>query len=208
MKTAFLCSLLSLLWLLMPGCRMTSPATQSIPDLPAGPVVISDTAPLARGPWNDADSRQAALFLARQISSGQWVREFRRTYHREPAILIARLHNLAHGTISAEVFCRDMESLLSGWTQASLIPGADARAALRRGYPGQEQFTRTEVLHHWATGASADVLITGSISRSGGNDPGDPHTIYRVQMEIIDLTRSHKLQECEFIASKTNFFPE
>jgi uncharacterized protein (TIGR02722 family) len=168
---------------LLAGCAtgpsVTRTATDEVTDL--------------SGRWNDTDSRLTAETMVGSMLSGAWLGRFVSEEGRDPVVIIGSIRNRSSEHIDATTFIKDIERELVNSGRVIFVAGGEAREELREEREDQQSNTTMETAAALAAETGADYMMQGVITSQTDAIEGKRATLYKVDMELIDLENNQKV---------------
>ena len=168
--------------LLFTGCATTSvtrTATDEVIDL--------------SGRWNDTDSRLTAEYMVSSMLSGGWLGRFTSEEGRDPVVIVGSVRNRSSEHIDANTFIKDIERELVNSGRVVFVAAGDAREEIRAEREDQQSNATLESAVALAAETGADYMMQGVITSQTDAIEGKSATLYKVDMELIDLETNQKV---------------
>ena len=159
--------------------RVTRTATDQVIDL--------------SGRWNDTDSRLTAEAMVNSMLSGSWLDRFVSANGVEPVVIIGTIANRSSEHIEAVTFTKAIERELVGSGQVGFVVAGDNRAEVRKEREDQQSNATENTAAALAAETGADFMMQGVITSQTDAIQGKRATLYKVDMELIDLESNRKV---------------
>ena len=165
------------------GCatapKVTRTATDEVTDL--------------SGRWNDTDSRLTAEAMVSSMLSGGWLERFTAEEGRDPVVIVGSVRNRSSEHIDANTFIGDIERELVNSGRVMFVAAGDARDEIRAEREDQQSNATMETAAALAAETGADYMMQGIITSQTDAIEGKRATLYKVDMELIDLETNQKV---------------
>jgi len=161
-----------------------------------GPTVTrtaTDTVTDLSGRWNDTDSRLTAEAMVSSMLSSPWLERFFGEEGREPVVIVGRVRNRSSEHIDAATFIKDIERELVNSGQVVFVAGGDQRDEIREERDDQQSNATMATAAALAAETGADYMMQGVITSQTDAIEGKRATLYKVDMELIDLETNQKV---------------
>lgn len=145
------------------------------------------------GRWNDTDSRLTAETMVSSMLSGKWLSRFMSLESREPVVIVGTVRNRSSEHIDNETFIKDIERELVQSGKVIFVAGAESRSEVRKEREDQQSHATQETTAALAAETGADYMMQGVITSQTDAIRGKRTTLYKVDMELIDLESNQKV---------------
>ena len=145
------------------------------------------------GRWNDTDSRLTAETMVTSMLSGGWLERFISDEGREPVVIVGSIRNRSSEHIDAETFIKDIERELVNSGRVIFVAGGEARDEVRDEREDQQSNATQATAAALAAETGADFMMQGVITSQTDAIEGKRATLYKVDMELIDLENNQKV---------------
>ena len=145
------------------------------------------------GRWNDTDSRLTAEAMVSSMLSGGWLERFKADEGRDPVVIVGSVRNRSSEHIDANTFIGDIERELVNSGRVVFVAAGDAREEIRAEREDQQSNATLETAAALAAETGADYMMQGIITSQTDAIEGKSATLYKVDMELIDLETNQKV---------------
>ncbi len=145
------------------------------------------------GRWNDTDSRLTAETMVTSMLTGVWVDQFMSEEDRIPIVIVGRVRNKSSEHIDANTFVKDIERELVNSGRVSFVAAGQEREEVRAEREDQQSHADQSTAKALAAETGADFMIQGIITSQTDAIEGKRATLYKVDMEIINLETNQKV---------------
>jgi uncharacterized protein (TIGR02722 family) len=145
------------------------------------------------GRWNDTDSRITAEKMVTSMLSGGWLERFAKTEDREPVVIVGTVRNRSSEHIDAETFIKDIERELVNSGSVIFVAGGESRSEVREERDDQQSNATASTAAALAAETGADFMMQGVITSQTDAIDGKRATLYKVDMELINLETNQKV---------------
>ena len=145
------------------------------------------------GRWNDSDSRLTAEMMVESMLSGVWLENFVSESGREPVVIIGSIRNRSSEHIDSSTFTKDIERELVNSGRVVFVAGGASREELRGEREDQQSNADMNTAAALAAETGADYMMQGVITSQTDAVEGKRSTLYKVDMELIDLESNQKV---------------
>lgn len=153
----------------------------------------ADTVTDLSGRWNDSDSRLTAETMVESMLSSVWLEGFVSETGREPVVIIGSIQNRSSEHIDASTFTKDIERELVNSGRVVFVAGGASREELRGEREDQQSNASMNTAAALAAETGADYMMQGVITSQTDAVEGKRATLYKVDMELIDLESNQKV---------------
>ena len=153
----------------------------------------ADTTTDFSGRWNDTDSRLTAETMVGSMLSGGWLERFTSENGREPVVIIGGIRNRSSEHIDANIFTKDMERELVNSGRVVFVAAGESREEIRIEREDQQSNANLSTAAALAAETGADYMMQGVITSQTDAIEGKRATLYKVDMELIDLESNQKV---------------
>ncbi|MCK5394545.1 MAG: penicillin-binding protein activator LpoB [Gammaproteobacteria bacterium] len=134
--------------------------------------IDSDSVTDSSSSWNDTDSRLVAEEMIQDVLSQSWLRKFKSSRGKSPAVVVGAVRDLSNEHINTRTFIADMER--------ELINSGEVEASdEKRKTMGQE--------------VDADYMMQGSINSIVDAISGEQTRFYQVDLTLVELGTNRKV---------------
>ncbi|KGM38792.1 putative lipoprotein [Olavius algarvensis spirochete endosymbiont] len=144
------------------------------------------------GRWNDTDSRLTAEAMVSSMLSHVWLENFKSERGRNPVIIVGKIANRSSEHIDSITFIKDIERELINSGQVEFVAGGTAREEIREEREDQQSHSTTETAAALAAETGADFIMQGVIVTQTDAISGKRATLYKVDMELVNLENNQK----------------
>jgi len=145
------------------------------------------------GRWNDTDSRLTAERMVSSMLSGQWLSRFISLESREPVVIVGTVRNRSSEHIDDVTFIKDIERELVQSGKVVFVAGGESRSEVREEREDQQSHATQATTAALAAETGADYMMQGVITSQTDAIRGKRATLYKVDMELIDLENNQKV---------------
>ena len=145
------------------------------------------------GRWNDTDSRLTAETMVKSMLTGVWVGQFASEEERIPVVIVGSVRNKSSEHIDAGTFIKDIERELVNSGKVSFVTAGKARDEIRAEREDQQSNADQSTAKALAAETGADFMIQGVITSQTDAIEGKRATLYKVDMELINLETNQKV---------------
>jgi hypothetical protein len=145
------------------------------------------------GQWNDVDSRQVADELVQQITSGNWVDEFRDRTGRKPVLILGEPRNKTTEHIPTKTLYADLERAFINGGRVTVVASAEERDELRGERADQQDFSSPETIKKWGRELGADFMLIGELNILADREGGNEVKYYQTDAYLADLETNVKV---------------
>ena len=153
----------------------------------------ADTVTDLSGRWNDSDSRLTAETMVGSMLSSAWLGGFVSETGREPVVIIGSIRNRSSEHIDASTFTKDIERELVNSGRVVFVAGGASREEIRGEREDQQSNASMNTAAALAAETGADYMMQGVITSQTDAVEGKRATLYKVDMELIDLESNQKV---------------
>lgn len=144
------------------------------------------------GRWNDTDSRLTAEAMVSSMLSHVWLENFKSEKGRNPVIIVGKIANRSSEHIDSITFIKDIERELINSGQVEFVAGGTAREEIREEREDQQSHSTAETAAALAAETGADFIMQGVIVTQTDAISGKRATLYKVDMELVNLENNQK----------------
>lgn len=144
------------------------------------------------GRWNDTDSRLTAEAMVSSMLSHVWLEDFKSEKGRKPVIIVGRINNRSSEHIDSITFIKDIERELINSGEIEFVAGGAAREEIRTEREDQQSHATVETAAALAAETGADFIMQGVIITQTDTISGKRATLYKVDMELVNLESNQK----------------
>lgn len=144
------------------------------------------------GRWNDTDSRLTAEAMVSSMLSHVWLEDFKSEKGREPVIIVGGISNRSSEHIDSTTFIKDIERELINSGQIEFVTGGATREEIREEREDQQSHATAETAAALAAETGADFIMQGVIITQTDAISGKRATVYKVDMELVNLESNQK----------------
>lgn len=145
------------------------------------------------GQWNDVDSRQVAEDLVQQITSANWVDEFRDRTGRKPVLILGEPRNKTTEHIPTKTLYADLERAFINGGRVTVVASAEEREELRGERADQQDFSSPETIKQWGRELGADYMLIGELNILADREGGNEVKYYQTDAYLADLETNVKV---------------
>ena len=145
------------------------------------------------GRWNDTDSRLTAETLVDSMLNRDWIENFSSEEGREPVVIVGSIRNRSSEHIESSTFVKDIERELVNSGKVIFVAADEAREEIRREREDQQSNASQTTAAALAAETGADFMMQGVISSTTDAIEGKRVTLYKIDMELIDLETNQKV---------------
>jgi uncharacterized protein (TIGR02722 family) len=145
------------------------------------------------GRWNDTDARLTAEAMVSSMLSGGWLAKFISSESREPVVIVGTISNRSSEHIDAITFVKAIERELINSGQVVFVAGGEERNEIREEREDQQSSATMATAAALAAETGADYMMQGVITSQTDAIDGKRATLYKVDMELVDLETNQKV---------------
>jgi penicillin-binding protein activator len=145
------------------------------------------------GQWNDVDSRQVAEDLVQQITSANWVDEYRDRAGRKPVLILGEPRNKTTEHIPTKTLYADLERAFINGGRVTVVASPEERDQLREERADQQDFSSPETIKRWGRELGADYMLIGELNIISDREGGDEVKYYQMDAYLADLETNVKV---------------
>jgi len=145
------------------------------------------------GQWNDVDSRQVAEDLVQQITSANWVEEFRDRNGRKPVLILGEPRNKTTEHIPTKTLYADLERAFINGGRVTVVASPEERDQLREERADQQDFSSPETIKTWGRELGADHMLIGELNIISDREGGNEVKYYQMDAYLADLETNVKI---------------
>ncbi len=145
------------------------------------------------GRWNDTDSRLTAETMVDSMLSGPWLDRFVSANGMEPVVIIGSIANRSSEHIEALTFTKAIERELVNSGRVIFVAAGENREELREEREDQQSNATESTAAALAAETGADFMMQGVITSQTDAIQGKRATLYKVDMELINLENNQKV---------------
>lgn len=178
-------SLLSLLLIMLVGCRPSNKVTRIDP---------GTTTDLS-GKWNDTDARLAAEELIADALTMPWLAQFNRSHEKPTVVMVGRVRNESMEHIDTEVITKEMERAFVNSGTVSVVASSEERQEIRQERLEQQTYASFESTKKMAQELGADFMLIGNISSIVDESASgrDLAVFYTINLEFVNIETNQKV---------------
>ncbi len=177
-------SVITILIAVLAGCASSAPNVTR---------TSSDEVIDLSGRWNDTDSRLTAETMVNSMLTGVWAGQFMSEEDRIPIVIVGRIRNKSSEHIDSDTFVKDIERELVNSGKVSFVAAGKEREEVRAEREDQQSNAAQSTAKALAAETGADFMIQGIITSQTDAIEGKRATLYKVDMELIDLETNQKV---------------
>ena len=145
------------------------------------------------GRWNDTDSRIVAEDMIKDCLDRPWLSQFNMKKGREPVVIVGPVMNKTSEHIDSDVFIKELERTLLNSSKVKFVASRDERISVRDEREDQQAGdTSPETITPKGRETGADFMLQGSVHAIKDEIRGKYVVLYRVNLELINLTNNEK----------------
>ena len=145
------------------------------------------------GRWNDVDSRMTAETMVQSMLSAVWATQFVAEEGRPPVVIVGSVRNRSSEHIDVSTFIKDIERELVNSGRVSFVVGGNEREEIRAEREDQQSNANQVTAAALAAETGADYMMQGVVTSQTDAIEGKRATLYKVDMELIDLETNQKV---------------
>lgn len=145
------------------------------------------------GQWNDVDSRQVAEDLVAQITSANWVDQYRDDHGRKPILILGEPRNKTTEHIPTKTLYADLERAFINGGRVTVVASPEEREQLRDERADQQDFASPETVKKWGRELGADYMLIGELNILSDREGGDEVRYYQMDAYLADLETNAKV---------------
>ena len=145
------------------------------------------------GRWNDTDSRLTAETMVESMLGAPWIERFYADEDRQPVLIVGNVGNRSSEHIDADTFINDIERELVNSGRVFFVAGQEQREEIRAEREDQQSNASLSTAAALAAETGADYIMQGVITSTSDAVEGTKVTLYKVDMELIDLETNQKV---------------
>ncbi len=145
------------------------------------------------GQWNDVDSRQVAEELVQQITSANWVEEFRDRTGRKPILILGEPRNKTTEHVPTKTLYADLERAFINGGRVTVVASPEERDQLREERADQQDFSSPETIKKWGRELGADYMLIGELNIISDREGGNEVKYYQTDAYLADLETNVKV---------------
>lgn len=175
-------SVIAALALLLSGCGASKTVTRVDPDQS---IDLS-------GDWNDADSRQVAEEMIKDVLSRPWLGDFKGGKQRAPVVIVGTVRNRTSEHIASTAFTKNLERELINSGRVEFVASKEERTEVRDERTDQQEFSSAESLKKFQQETGADFMLRGDITSIVDQEGGSRVKYYQVNLELVNIETNRK----------------
>ena len=145
------------------------------------------------GRWNDTDSHMTAEYMIESLLGGRWLTKFRDEEGRDPVVIVGNISNRSSEHIETQTFTKDIERELVNSGEVIFVASSSEREGLRDEKLDQQGNATEETMAAVAAETGADYMLMGTFTTQTDAIDGKKVVLYKVDMEMIDITTNQKM---------------